>query len=109
MHVKAIPSLSVGSLFLTFSSETGATVKLVVAFPAEGSGIGSPLITTPFWVDPSKPTRFDVTRGLSKLANRARDGSGEVRVVLSIGSEESQSGRYRIAWEDGAFTKFESV
>ena len=109
MRVKAIPSLSAGSLFLTFSSEAGATVKLVVAFPAEGSGIGSPLITAPFWVDQSRPIRFDVTEGVSKLFNPTGRGSGEVRIVLSIGSEESQSGTYRVAWENGAFTRLDGV
>jgi hypothetical protein len=109
MHVKAIPSVIGGSLFLTFSSEAGATVKLVVAFPGQGAGVGSPLIVAPFWVDPSQPMRFEVTEGLSKLVNATGSGSCEIRIVLSIGSEESQSRRYRITRENGAFTKFEGV
>jgi hypothetical protein len=109
MHIKATPSLVAGSLFLTFSSETGAAVKLVVAFPGHGGGVGSPLITAPFWVDPALPMRFDVTEGLSKLVNRAWARPAEIRIVISIGTEESHSGTYRITSENGAFTTFEGA
>jgi hypothetical protein len=93
MRVKAIPSLTGGSTLLTFSSETGATVKLVVAFPAHASGPGSPLITAPFWVDPSHPVRFDVTEGLSKLLHTSDGGVGvtDVEIRLSLRGGESQS------------------
>lgn len=111
MRVKAIPSLTGGSMFLTFSSETGATVKLVGAFPAHVSGNGSPLITAPLGVDPSQPMRFDVTEGLSKLLNTTAGGLGvkEVEIRLSLGGAESQSGTYRVTWGNGSVTKFESA
>jgi hypothetical protein len=109
MHIKAIPSLVAGSLFLTFSSETGAAVKLVVAFLGHGGSAGSPLITAPFWVDPVRPMRFEVTEGLAQLVNRALGGSAEIRIVVSIGTEESQSGTYRINCQNSAFTRFEGV
>jgi hypothetical protein len=111
MQVTALPSLIAGSLFLTFLSEKGATVRLVVAFPAQGEGVGSPLITVPFRVDPSRPMRFEVTEGLSKMLNTTGSGKRveQVDIRLALENLETQSGRYNVTWENGAFTKFEGM
>jgi len=114
MVVHAIASVESGSAILTFSSDVGATVKLVVAFLSDAPGAGSPLITTPFRVERLEPLSKNVSEGLARLLGPPSNEVKRARVTIDLPldtpvfEDSSQSGPYRVACEKGRFTEFGS-
>jgi len=115
MLVNAIASVESGSAILTFSSNVGATVKLVVAFLSDVPGAGSPLIANPFRVEPLKPLSRSVSEGLARLLGPPSNEVKRARVTIDLSldtrvfEDSSQSGQYRVAYEKGTFTEFGSA